>query len=148
MESGDHDIKSQTASQVDISKMAASAEVMEESEVVASLSHSLGISKDVLAKIASQNEETASVFSKAKAVFEELASSKEKYRLDMANLRRARVNAGLCCFCFLCSVALAEFLCLKSNICRALLIRLLPTFSTSNVCVCSCVIAQVGVYTL
>ncbi|XP_074635323.1 nucleoprotein TPR-like isoform X3 [Acropora palmata] len=73
--------------------MAASAEATAEGEVVTSLSHFLGISKDVLIKIASQNEETASALKKARTVFEELASSEEKYRLDMANLRRARVNA-------------------------------------------------------
>lgn len=113
--------------------MAASAEATAEGEVVTSLSHFLGISKDVLTKIASQNEETASALRKARTVFEELASSEEKYRLDMANLRRARVNAGLCCYGFLCSAVLAKLLCLKSYICRFLLLRHLPAFSTSNV---------------
>ena len=79
--------------------MAASV-VVEESEVVTSLSHSLRISKDVLAQIANQSEDAASVLDRVKAVFDEYVSSEEKYRLDMANLRRARVNAGLSFFVF------------------------------------------------
>ena len=74
--------------------MAASA--IEESEVVTTLSVSLNISKDVIAHIASLSEDTAAVLRRVKEVFDERTSSDEKYRLDMANLRRARVNAGLC----------------------------------------------------
>ena len=90
----DH-IRSHTALRVHVSKMAASAVAVEESEVVTALSHSLGISKEILANVASYNEDSASVLGRVKAVFDERASSEEKYRLDMANLRRARVNAGL-----------------------------------------------------
>ena len=73
--------------------MAASA--IEESEVVTTLSVTLNISKEVIAQIASSSEDAAIVLRKVKEVFDERASSDEKYRADMANLRRARVNAGL-----------------------------------------------------
>ena len=73
--------------------MAASA--IEESEVVTTLSVTLNISKDVIAQIASSSEDAATVLRKVKEVLDERASSDEKYRADMANLRRARVNAGL-----------------------------------------------------
>ena len=82
-------------------KMAASA--VEGSEVVTTLSVSLGISKEVIAQIASLNEDAATVLRRVKDVFDERSSSDEKYRTDMANLRRARVNAGLS---FACSVPL------------------------------------------
>jgi len=76
--------------------MAASA--VEESEVVTSLSVLLGISKEVIAQTVSLNEDAATVLRRAKDVLDERAANDEKYRSDMANLRRARVNAGLC-FC-------------------------------------------------
>ncbi|CAH3021550.1 unnamed protein product [Porites evermanni] len=71
--------------------MAASA--IEESEVVTTLSVTLNISKEVIAQIASSSEDAATVLRKVKEVFDERASNDEKYRADMANLRRARVNA-------------------------------------------------------
>ena len=71
------------------------ASVIEGSEVVTTLSVSLGISKEVIAQIASLNEDAATVLRRVKDVFDERSSSDEKYRTDMANLRRARVNAGL-----------------------------------------------------
>lgn len=74
--------------------MAASA--IEESEVVTTLSVTLNISKEVVAQIASSSEDAATVLRKVKEVFDKRASNDEKYRADMANLRRARVNAGLC----------------------------------------------------
>ena len=73
--------------------MAASA--IEESEVVTTLSATLNISKEVIAQIASSSEDAATVLRKVKEVLDERASNDEKYRADMANLRRARVNAGL-----------------------------------------------------
>lgn len=73
--------------------MAASA--VEESEVVKTLSVNLGISKDVIAQLASLNEDTATVLLKVKQVFDEHSSKDEKYRSDMGALRRARVDAGL-----------------------------------------------------
>lgn len=73
--------------------MAASA--IEESEVVTTLSVTLNISKEVIAQIASSSEDAATVLRKVKEVLDERASNDEKYRADMANLRRARVNAGL-----------------------------------------------------
>lgn len=73
--------------------MAASA--IEESEVVTTLSVTLNISKEVIAHIASSSEDAATVLRKVKEVLDERASNDEKYRADMANLRRARVNAGL-----------------------------------------------------
>ena len=77
--------------------MAASA--VEESEVTTTLSVSLGLSKEVIAQIASLNEDAATLLRRVKEIFDERSSNDEKYRLDMANLRRARVNAGLsfCC---------------------------------------------------
>lgn len=75
-------------------KMAASA--LEESEVATTLSVTLNISKEVVAQIASSSEDAATVLRKVKEVFDKRASNDEKYRADMANLRRARVNAGLC----------------------------------------------------
>ena len=73
--------------------MAASA--IEESEVVTTLSVTLNISKEVIAQIASSSEDAATALRKVKEVLDERASNDEKYRADMANLRRARVNAGL-----------------------------------------------------
>ena len=72
--------------------MAASA--VEESEVVKTLSVILGISKDVIAQLASVNEDAATFLLKVKQVVDEYASKDEKIRLDMAALRRARVDAG------------------------------------------------------
>lgn len=72
--------------------MAASA--VEESEVVTTLSVNLGISKEVIAQFASLNEDAASVLLKVKQVLDENSSKDEKYRSDMGNLRRARVDAG------------------------------------------------------
>lgn len=74
--------------------MAASA--LEESEVATTLSVTLNISKEVVAQIASSSEDAATVLRKVKEVFDKRTSNDEKYRADMANLRRARVNAGLC----------------------------------------------------
>ena len=59
------------------------------------LSATLNISKEVIAQIASSSEDAATVLRKVKEVLDERASNDEKYRADMANLRRARVNAGL-----------------------------------------------------
>lgn len=59
------------------------------------LSVTLNISKEVIAQIASSSEDAATVLRKVKEVLDERASNDEKYRADMANLRRARVNAGL-----------------------------------------------------
>ena len=73
--------------------MAASA--VEESEVVKTLSDSLGIPKDIIAQLASLNEDSATVLLKVKQVFDEHSSKDEKYRSDMGALRRARVDAGL-----------------------------------------------------
>lgn len=72
-------------------KMAASAE----SEVVKTLSVTLGISSEIIAQLASLGEDAATVLLKAKQVFDEYSSKEEKYRTDMASLRRARVDAGL-----------------------------------------------------
>lgn len=74
-------------------KMAAS--VVEESEVVKTLSVTLGISSEIIAQLASLGEDAATVLLKAKQVFDEYSSKEEKYRTDMASLRRARVDAGL-----------------------------------------------------
>lgn len=74
-------------------KMAASA--VEESEVVKTLSVTLGISSEIVAQLASLGEDAATVLLKAKQVFDEYSSKEEKYRTDMASLRRARVDAGL-----------------------------------------------------
>lgn len=71
------------------------ASVVEESDVVTTLSVSLGISKEIIAQITSLNEGVATVLHRVKDVFDERAACDEKYRSDMANLRRARVNAGL-----------------------------------------------------
>ena len=74
-------------------KMAASE--VEESEVVKTLSVTLGISSEIIAQLASLGEDAATVLLKAKQVFDEYSSKEEKYRTDMASLRRARVDAGL-----------------------------------------------------
>lgn len=74
-------------------KMAASE--VEESEVVKTLSDTLGISKEIIAQIAGLSEDSATVVLKVKQVLDEQASKDEKYRSDMGALRRARVDAGL-----------------------------------------------------
>ena len=73
--------------------MAASA--VEESEVVKTLSVTLGISSEIVAQLASLGEDAATVLLKVKQVFDEHSNKDEKYRSDMASLRRARVDAGL-----------------------------------------------------
>lgn len=75
------------------SKMAASA--VEESEVVKTLSVTLGVSNEIIAQLASLSEDAATVLLKVKQVFDEYSTKDEKYRSDMAALRRARVDAGL-----------------------------------------------------
>ncbi|XP_020609857.1 nucleoprotein TPR-like isoform X1 [Orbicella faveolata] len=71
--------------------MAASA--VEESEVVKTLSVTLGISSETIAQLASLSEDAATVLLKVKQVFDEHSNKDEKYRSDMASLRRARVDA-------------------------------------------------------
>ena len=72
--------------------MAASA--AEESEVVKTLSATLGISNEIVAQVASSSEDAATVLLKVKEGFDEYSNKDEKYRSDMAGLRRARVDAG------------------------------------------------------
>ena len=73
-------------------KMAAS---VGESEIVKTLSVTLGISNEIIAQLASSSEDAATVLLKVKQVFDEYSSKDEKNRSDMATLRRARVDAGL-----------------------------------------------------
>lgn len=73
--------------------MAASA--IEESEVVKSLSVTLGISSEIIAQLGSSSEDAGTVLLKIKQLFDEHSNKDEKCRSDMASLRRARVDAGL-----------------------------------------------------
>jgi len=71
------------------------ASEVEESEVVKTLSVTLGISNEIIAQLASSSEDAATVLLKIKQLFDEHSNKDEKCRSDMASLRRARVDAGL-----------------------------------------------------
>ncbi|CAH3109789.1 unnamed protein product [Pocillopora meandrina] len=71
--------------------MAASA--AEESEVVTTLSVILGISRELIAQLATKHEDATVFLLKVKQMFDEYSSKEEKIRSDMATLRRARVDA-------------------------------------------------------
>ena len=71
------------------------ASEVEESEVVQTLSVTLGISNEIIAQLASSSEDAATVLLKIKQLFDEHTNKDDKCRSDMASLRRARVDAGL-----------------------------------------------------
>lgn len=71
------------------------ASEVEESEVVKTLSVTLGISNEIIAQLASSSEDAATVLLKIKQLFDEHTNKDDKCRSDMASLRRARVDAGL-----------------------------------------------------
>lgn len=91
-------------------KMAAS--VAEESEVVTTLSVILGISRELIAQLATKHEDATVFLRKVKQMFDEYSSKEEKIRSDMATLRRARVDAGLYFFPFNVIKILITFPCI------------------------------------
>ena len=74
------------------SKMAASSYGIDE---LGSLSTLLGIPSELITELASGSEEVTKVLLKVKDYCDGQGSKEEKWRAELSNLRRARVNAGL-----------------------------------------------------